>query len=74
VSSALSPRAPRNLYRVSWRIRRKFCARGPRETTWLASSETLKALPEPSADARRKELRWPCRFMTDAQLQSVMNC
>jgi hypothetical protein len=42
-------------------------------TTWLASSETLEALPEPSADAWRKELRWPCRFMTDAQLQSVMN-
>jgi hypothetical protein len=39
----------------------------------LASNETLKALPEPPADAWRKELRWPCRFMTDAQLQSVMN-
>jgi hypothetical protein len=33
----------------------------------------LEALPEPSADAWRKELRWPCRFMTDAQLHSVMN-
>jgi hypothetical protein len=44
-----------------------------RVTTWLASSERLEALPEPSADAWRKELRWPCRFMTDAQLQSVMN-
>jgi hypothetical protein len=42
-------------------------------STWLASSETLEALPEPSADTWRKKLRLPCRFMTDAQLQSVMN-
>jgi hypothetical protein len=28
---------------------------------------------EPFAGAWRKELRWPCRFMTDAQLQTVMN-